>query len=461
MSINVVNSENQSTNAVTQKSPGVDESTLPVLVTFLAVYFVASIVGNSTLFATLVKRPGQCTAFCIFSMNAAVINLLDALLNHVLVLTFVMGSNYDDTACRANATGIQLASTVRLLTLCSFAIDLYLITSEKRGYASGIAKLPALLLVIYTWAHGFSFSLPLMFSMLITLQGTSHHCILQANASLWYVCLNSIFCYLIPFAITLSFLSKVFKRVNFKHSTYNEEQIEQVEEYAESVNKAYTIFLFCCFICFLLFDGPYLTLYACEYYAKNGQTQRFNSSNNETFYLDVPPRLEVTFTWMRLSSSMHIPLLYFAWKKNIWQRLVESCCNKHSNSPNSYLKRNNAEQPMNETATLGTPTATKSTIPVLFATVDGLHIQTRNTLDDQNNVAVFSELSKREVDSTLQAVLSAHNFSAFKCDVLESRQEFAKKSTTLNKKNKHKKAEYNIYSQRRRTKTSENFPTNN
>ena len=435
MSINVIG-DNQSV-AATQATIPNDATSVPALITFLVLFFITSIVGNCALIAALAKRPKNCSTFNIFIINAAIVDLLDAILNHILILSFVMGSNLGSTACRANATGLQLASIVRLLTLFLLTIDRHMAISDNSNFITGMGRLAALVLTVYVWLQGFAFSLPLMFTVLsVSLQSVSYHCTLGQNTSLAYLCLTSAICYFLPFVVIIVLFALIYK--TYVTITKRKDQTTILSEEELFLQKllieiAVAKYVFSAFICWILFDAPFLILYATEQYATNSEVQEQYNSTNYTNTIDMPQHIELTFTWFRLSSPIYLPILYLMWKKNVWRKMTDNCqSNMHNANEQDHTRLEGAQ------GGSVSPSVTNSSIPVLFATVDGLHIQTRSSSVEDDHSKPLWDVSSFNSRNQLHAEVEntpRHNYVSTKCDVFGSQPDFSDRPNSTIKNN--------------------------
>ena len=141
-----------------------------------------------------------------------------------------------------------------------------------------------------------------------------------------------------------------------------------------------------------IFQGPYLLLNFVEQYRHSDKL-----SPNEAVEVAYPWEIELAFTWMKLSFPIFLPLVTFCWRKEVWQKFKNLVLCRKSNlindsSPRGTTgkKRKRQLQPnrqSSEAPGMRTPGVRDSvlsaadlqrhnSIPVLFATEDGLHFQT-------------------------------------------------------------------------------------
>ena len=184
-----------------------------------------------------------------------------------------------------------------------------------------------------------------------------------------------------------------------------------------------------------IFQGPYLLL---SYVEQFRNSDRFNDQQVELTY---PWQVELSFTWMKLSYPIFLPLITFCWRKEVWQKFKNLILCRKSNLINdsdrhaSPNRRRRPQAPsrqisegigrrtpgIKESVSCSTDTNKNDSVPVLFATENGLHFQSygNRALRDDNDES-HDEDSLGELDSSKTSKVA----TARKCDVFGSQFSF-------------------------------------
>ena len=184
-----------------------------------------------------------------------------------------------------------------------------------------------------------------------------------------------------------------------------------------------------------IFQGPYLLL---SYVEQFRNSDRFNDEQVELTY---PWQVELSFTWMKLSYPIFLPLITFCWRKEVWQKFKNLILCRKSNlindsdrhaSPNRRRRPQAPSRQISEGIGRRTPGIKESvscstdinkndSVPVLFATENGLHFQSygNRALRDDNDES-HDEDSLGELESSKTSKVA----TARKCDVFGSQLSF-------------------------------------
>ncbi|XP_046542373.1 uncharacterized protein LOC124252762 [Haliotis rubra] len=138
----------------------------------------------------------------------------------------------------------------------------------------------------------------------------------------------------------------------------------------------------CALIIWFVFEVPYIV----TAYIKQYQYSQEFQENPNLGQIDYPWVVDVTFVWVRFAFSGILPILTFAWKKELWRSWKDMVLCRRSNSvtdletsSNPHLKKKNlnvANIKTREREKIESPSALTFNVPVLFATANGIHVQT-------------------------------------------------------------------------------------
>ncbi len=167
--------------------------------------------------------------------------------------------------------------------------------------------------------------------------------------------------------------------------------------------------------------GPYLLLSYSHQFQSNGP--------EDSDGLTYPWQVELALTWIYLSFPTLLPLVTFCWRKEVWQKFKNLILCRKSNLINDSEPRNGGKRrkplaPAEVAAAAASkeplPSMTdinrNTSIPVLFATEDGLHFQS------YGNRAMKDDESSEEEDTVgeLENTKASKIATTRKCDVYGS-----------------------------------------
>ncbi|CAH1783938.1 unnamed protein product [Owenia fusiformis] len=356
---------------------------------FLALFIIVAFIGNSMILATIVQsRRLRITVLNLLIINMSVVNLLQCVCNLPLILgsTITETWDYGSAVCQLNAFLMTMFSIVTMLGLTIMAIDRYLAVLDPEKYAVRVTVTRINYIIPFTWIQSAAFSMPLVINAdSSAVFPYRYHCSLAESSSLLYIALTSIFCYIIPLAIIVIFYiciiktgikTKLRQRQALTSSHITEEMMPSP---ALMVQLHTSIYVGLLFIFWCALEGPYLTLSYIEQYRNSKEIQE-----NDSLYIkfEYPWELDMGFTWIKLSYPTVLPFITFIWRKDIWQKLKNFILCRKSNvindaSPNDDIEEEVDRDEGDKRKVIYKEENHKSyQVPVLFATANGLHIQT-------------------------------------------------------------------------------------
>ncbi len=232
------------------------------------------------------------------------------------------------------------------------------------------------------------------------------------------------FCFILPIiTITILYIliireavkERLKDRPRLASQAYTDDAIQPGSRFWTELNTSKYVGVLIVLWC--IFQGPYLLLNFVEQYRHSDRLDP-----NEAVKVAYPWEIELAFTWMKLSFPIFLPLVTFCWRKEVWQKFKNLVLCRKSNlindsSPrgNGGKKRKKLLQPnrqSSEAPGMRTPGVRDSvlsaadlqrnnSIPVLFATEDGLHFQTysRGISKDEEEES-YTEDSLADLDAS-------------------------------------------------------------
>lgn len=398
--------------------------------TFLVIFLLIGLFGNIFLIITVgSNRKLRSTAIHIVSLNFAVTNLLNCLLNFSFAIGYTVSpaEDLDSYLCRTNAFFMSLVTVETPLTLILFSLDRFIYSMHPEKYVSFQNSPRTFFFVLYTWIHALAFSIPLVAGLItIEIHKNLSVCLPSVNINTVYLTFYTLFCFILPLCAMIIFFIFIIKAACTQqdriHSMmaqhhYSKDSNNDRIQYLNEVCATKLVGFLC------------LTWVVCEMPFISAYIVRLTFSN-----IYYSPNANVTLLWLKFSYVMALPLLAFTINKDIWQSFKDRIfCRKR----NSVIDATNTEYSPETTkdclsdnlkikVKLGDEkkvikeenakeTYVRTTgfqVPVFFATSNGVHIHTLN--DDE---------SLSENDDVYD------NPNVMKCDVLGS-QDFLNQCDT-------------------------------
>ncbi|KAK6178094.1 hypothetical protein SNE40_012924 [Patella caerulea] len=377
-------------------------SRVPKIV-FLLLFAVSGLVGNSLLLLVLLR--GKKSVLNIMIINLCIVGLSECWMNMSIVFGALVSGGwiFGDPLCKINAFCMTLVFIELVLTLLCISVERFISVRYSSGSYNYLTIPRMLLIVVCTWIHSAVFSLPLLTSAIPTTYRTPLHlCSLTDSSSLTYICLTSVICFVIPiismFILYLLIIRSAFKGrfvVTTTQAQNEYEQGNQLDNQKEIHMCKYGGLLFC--VWFALCVPYIITAYIRQYQ----YSYEFQASNFLEL-VDYPWTVDVTFVYMRFLYAAIFPILTFSWINFLWANLKDFILCRRSNSigdmvPSKNLKKEIKNQPVKGLVIrekANSPSNQFFNVPVLFATSDGIHIETYNRENSIDNVRVKNKDTK-------------------------------------------------------------------
>ena len=391
---------------------------------FLLLILLVGAFGNVILIITIgCNQKRSHSALYVFSINLAIINCVDCFFNMPVALTSTLAAawNLGDGICRMNGFFMNLVMVETLLTLTFMALDRMMATkhTEKYGQIQSIPRI--IIMIIYSWIQSLSFSIPMLFGAIpVKVYPDIYICMLSEKTSAVYTCVLILGCVLIPLIVTAIFFIIILK-TNCSERSAVQNMLTQ-HQYSKDMEEPNLVkemkgakFAGVLFISWLLMEAPFLIYNLIRVLSYSDDLNLESKVNlNYNGYVDI------VLLWINYGYVIVLPILALLWKKELWQNfknfilcrksnlIVDMMSTKDERQHNVKLengksdeKRNFKEEKLKE-AFVNT---SGFQVPVLFATSNGVHIQTFGASDDMSE----SEIMYDDV-----------GIRAKKCDVLGS-----------------------------------------
>lgn len=357
-------------------------------------------------------------------MNLVAVCLGDCFLNMSLVMGSLAAADwvFGDALCKWHAFVMSLVLVETALLLTVLACDRFLAVKYLQKYDSLISPARVAFVIIFTWMQSLAFSIPFFFNTVkMAFRPKLHTCSVSDETPLAFICSASVLCFLAPAVIIIIMFILIF---HFSHKQqhevktimtqnhYTDQLMAEPRLWQEMLTVKYVGVL--CLL-WLVLEIPYvITTYI----------QQYRFSSELSFSVDYPWGVDVAFIWMRFSFSAIFPCATFFWKKDLWQ-CCKDCVICHRN--NSIIDIQVKVSPTSKSVLVKelSPRASNSkdrnqprsepplffNVPVLFATSDGIHIETPHSdVSDQDNTDVEPKehaLKGRQLDIGDQNINSA------------------------------------------------------
>ncbi|XP_050396091.1 uncharacterized protein LOC126814767 [Patella vulgata] len=383
-------------------------SRVPKIV-FLLLFAVSGLVGNSLLLLVLLR--GKKSVLNIMIINLCIVGLSECWMNMSIVFGALVSGGwiFGDPLCKINAFCMTLVFIELVLTLLCISVERFISVRYSVGSNNYLTIPRMLLIIVCTWIHSAAFSLPLLTTAIPTTYRTPLHlCSLTDSSSLTYICLTSVICFVIPI-ISMLILYLLIIRSAFKGrfvvtmpQAQNEyKQRNQLDNQKEIHMCKYGGLLFC--VWFVLCVPYIITAYIRQYQ----YSYEFQASNFLEL-VDYPWSVDVTFVYMRFFYAAIFPILTFSWINFLWVNLKDFVLCRRSNSigdmvPPKNLKKEIKNQPVRGLVIrekANSPSNQFFNVPVLFATSDGIHIETYNRENSIDSVRVQNKNNKLPVETS-------------------------------------------------------------
>ena len=255
---------------------------------------------------------------------------------------------------------------------------------------------------------------------------------MERGAPVAYVALTSLLGFIVPIVsiIVLYILiirravrERVRDRPRVASQAYTDAVLQPSSRFWTELNTSKYVGVLVVLWC--IFQGPYLLLSYVEQYRNSDQF-------DDEIELTYPWQIELSFTWMKLSHPVFLPLITFCWRKEVWQKFKNLILCRKSNLINdsvrhtSPTRRRRPQAPSRQISeaigrrppgikeSISTTDINKNdSVPVLFATEDGLHFQS------YGNRAMMEDDESPD-ENSLGELEASKVPTARKCDVFGS-----------------------------------------
>lgn len=391
-----------------------------VLSTLLTIFVIVGFVGNSVLI-TIIAQSGELrrAVLNLHVISIAVVNVIDSVLNIPLILATCVSQTwyYGDVVCSLNGFTVQLVSIVMIVGLCFMSLDRLVSVSNFSEYTHKMTTTLTNVIIVYSWLHGIALSLPIVINSISTMVYSARYlCSIAPNSSLIYIIFVTVLGYLLPLLIIFLLFICILKvscqrkaedrriKRSVSCDTNSEVDIEKIQNEIHAA-KYVGVLIICWCVC----EGPFLFLVSIEQY-KNSDRLSPDPSDENVSNFQYPWELDMAFTWLKLSYPLVLPILSIFWRREVWLRL-KNCCGCKKYTDNRQNQNGNVNRRHNHS----------TSVPVLFATENGLHFQHSNDAlcqdsnDDDDESGIFS--NEAETNTKSSVFTSQNMLRSRKCDV--------------------------------------------
>ncbi|XP_061194489.1 uncharacterized protein LOC133202652 [Saccostrea echinata] len=457
-----------------------DENTTKVV--FLVIFMVVGLLGNVVLIVTIgCNKKQRTSALQLFSLNLAFVNCLDCLFNMSFALITAIGSvswSSEDFLCRLNSFFMNLIWVETILGLMFMTLDRMMATRHSDKYEQFQSIPRFIIMLIYTWVHSVSFSVPLLFGAIeVDVYENVKLCMMANNVSIIYTLIITLVCFFIPISVSIIFFSLAMKVTCSEHSNHAKrsqnqysKEVSEPKLLRELKGAKYTgILLFL----WIMMEVPYISSQLIRMF-------RYSEDLNINSSFEIPNSytVDVSLVWFRFGFVIILPILALLWKKELWQlfkniilcrksNLIVDLEIKVENPPSreklelKYTddKKQAKEEKMKEAFVHNSGFQ----VPVLFATSQGVHIQTGSdeesdyddikirgrkcdVLGSQGNLQGFEyETSDYDSSNELDPFSISHPISAKKSEEIHpSLQKRSSSHPEVGKSNKSEKRDRTV-----------------
>ncbi|XP_074643449.1 uncharacterized protein LOC141900439 [Tubulanus polymorphus] len=390
---------------------------------FLVIFIFLGFSGNFILVATVThSRRLQSSILNMLIVSLAIVNLVDTVVNLPIVLgcTITQNWEYGTFACQFNSFMINTMNMLTLFCILNLTLDRLIAVQELSKYKKRMTRCRAILLIFLAWAISLIISIPIIAG---AIPSKAFHyrylCSVAEKASLVYIIAHTTLGVVAPILFIIGLLIKIIyitrqKRhlgdIQAQHS-YSNNWSDDPDMWENEVSAAR--FVGVLFLFWILLEGPYVTLNYIEQYRNSAEI-------NMPGYVLFTYRgeIDLAFTWMRLSFSVVLPFLAFIARKELKIKIKDLVLCRKSNliidaSPQRMCTQKTFEK-SSDGGSLNVSQSTSFKVPVLFATADGLHLQTYT----EDEITDSDSESSHNVDLNSPEILNdTRNFRSRKCDV--------------------------------------------
>ncbi|OWF52781.1 uncharacterized protein LOC110447335 [Mizuhopecten yessoensis] len=377
--------------------------------TFLVLFILAGTIGNGLIIVSILSsKKLRSSAFHLLSINLAIVNILECLLNMTFNLTTVMSIDTlkgISTVCKINAFFISVVWMESILGITFMVVER--MAAMKNTDKIDVIQRPkrVAVMVTYTWVHSAAFSLPLATGLVpVSVYSDINSCLVSVESSAVYIGTVSICCLVVPIVLTIilfiitmknAFAEKSSVQAQMTRHQYSND-VDEPNFYKEFAGAKFSGIILMCWV-FLV--SPFLVaffIYLYRYSDMNLDSGLKMSHSSIVYFL---------LLWLKYCNVFILPLFSLCYKKEFWLNFKDVLFCKKKNSVNDVANEHNRlsldsqdkieklesrekkikEEKMKEAFIHNSGFQ----VPVLFATAKGVHIQTSESeviVDDQGTV---------------------------------------------------------------------------
>ncbi|XP_033756578.1 uncharacterized protein LOC117339215 [Pecten maximus] len=377
--------------------------------TFLVMFILAGTIGNSLIIVSILSsKKLRSSAFHLLSINLAVVNILECLLNMTFNLTTVMSVDTlkgVSTICRVNAFFISVVWIESILGITFMVVER--MAAMKNTDKIDVIQRPkrVAIMVAYTWVHSAAFSLPLATGLVsVSIYSDINSCLVSVDASAVYIGTLSVCCFVVPIVVTVilfivtmknAFTEKSSVQAQMTRHQYSTD-VDEPNFYKEFAGVKFSGIILTSWV-FLV--APFVVaifIYLYRYSDMNLDSGLKLSHSSIMYFL---------LLWLKYCNVFILPLFSLCYKKEFWLNFKDVLFCKKKNSVNDVANEHNKlsldSQDKIERLESGEKKIKEEKmkeafihnsgfqVPVLFATAQGVHIQTSESeviVDDQGTV---------------------------------------------------------------------------
>ncbi|KAK3094461.1 hypothetical protein FSP39_002004 [Pinctada imbricata] len=363
---------------------------------FLILFLLMGSFGNVVMLVSIgCNKKHYKSPLFIFSANLAFINCVNCFFNIPITLASTLAGawNMGESVCRMNAFFMNLVIIETLLTLTFMALDRMRATKDTSKYEK-LKNIPrSIIMIAYSWAQALCFSLPVLFQAVpVKVYPDIYICIISEKTSIAYTCVLILGCFLIPLIVTIVFYSVIIRTCcteraavqNILTQHQYSKDIEEPSFVKEMKSAKFSAFLF---FSWLFMEVPFII---CLFGRILGKSDDLNLETKVTLHYSW--YVDIILLWIKYGYVLILPIFALIWKKELWQNFKDTILCRKSNLVDDMTNKDNeenqdvrceklnkaSEEKMNVKEELKEAFVSSSgfQVPVLFATSNGVHIQT-------------------------------------------------------------------------------------
>ncbi|XP_060081736.1 uncharacterized protein LOC132561036 [Ylistrum balloti] len=377
--------------------------------TFLVLFILAGTICNGLIIVSILSsKKLRSSAFHLLSINLAVVNILECLLNMTFNLTTVMSEDTlkgVSTVCKVNAFFISIVWIESILGITFMVVER--MAAMKNTDKIDVIQRPKriAIMVAYTWVHSTAFSLPLATGLVpVSVYSDINSCLISVKSSAAYIGTLCLCCLIGPIVVTVilyiitmknAFAEKSSVQAQMTRHQYSND-VDEPNFYKEFAGAKFSGIIL---ISWIFLSAPFVVSIFVYLYGYSGMNldSGLKTSHSSIMYF--------LLLWLKYCNVYILPLFSLCYKKEFWLNFRDVLFCKKKNSVNDVANKNNRlsldSQDKIERIESGEKKIKEEKmkeafihnsgfqVPVLFATAKGVHIQTSESeviVDDHGTV---------------------------------------------------------------------------